>query len=196
MSQSFTRQEICLTIVQTVLLSLIAVSWLWMSEAKGAFQDSARNERDCRTLVAEIETLQAMGAVATEDRTESGFGNAQLLQTAVSCGMTENQVASFRRQTPVQIDGTDYRRQDLSVVLRDVTLEQLLSFGIRIESEYDTVKTSAINLISGRSLQRQYNGVKPSSVDAVKPPLNDPPETWNAELILTQMAYVATSATR
>lgn len=196
MNQSFTRREIWITILETVLLSLIALSWIWMSEAKAAFNDSTQNEQDCRRLVSEIETLQKMGAVATEDRSDSNFGNAALIKAAVVCGMTENQLISLRRHPPLHIDRTDYRQQDLSVVLREVTMEQLLSFAIQVENQHDSVKTTAINLINGRSLQRQRRSVKPTAAKTGKGQPNGPTEKWNAELILTQLAYVATSATR
>jgi len=196
MNRSFTRTEIWITLLEAALLSLIALSWIWMSEAKAAFNDCTQNEQDCQRLVSEIETLQKMGAVATEDRSDSDFGNAALIKIAVACGMSENQLTSLRRHATLQIDGTDYRQQDLSVVLREVSLEQLLRFAIQVENQHDSVKTTAINLINGQSLQRQRRIVKPTAAKGEKDRTNDPTEKWNAELILTQLAYVATSATR
>jgi hypothetical protein len=185
MSVSFTRATSWLLIGEAVLLALIVLSVSRLSEAKAALNDSSRNHQVCTQLADEIETMRGMTSVADETQETATLGASQLIALARECGMDERQVSSIQLPVAVEVEGTDYQRQDISIDLDAVTMEQLIRLALKSENLRDSAKITAINLTSNRqpAVRRQTE-------------VQDSAELWNAELILTQLKYTARSAVR
>ena len=162
------------------------VSVLRLSEAHASLEASTRNDRFCERLASDIQQLRRMGSIAEEKQTASDLGNSRLVRLATECGMAENQVTSIRRLLPLAIDGTDYQRQDVSIELQSVTMQQLVTMAIKAEDLRGSAKVTSMNLTS----------VRPTSRAAVLNSRDESGELWNAELILTRLVFVARSATR
>lgn len=173
-----------LMIIESVLVATILVAFLRLGEAKAAYLDSSKNQRDCRSLKMEITKLRRLTSVAEETQPAASIANSQIIRLASDCGMTENQVSSIQRLSPVSVEDTDYERQDVAINIRAATMPQILQLALNAEAQRVSAKVTQMSL----SHQRNTPGV--NQMDIVQA------ERWNAELILTQLVFVATRAAK
>ncbi len=171
---------------ETCLFSFLVVSLLQLSDAKAAFNDSFRNAKYCDQLRSDIATLRSMSSVADERQSGEELTNSQIIRVAADCGMAENQVTSIQRMAPLKMDGTDYQREDIAIDFRSASMQELIQFGLEMERLRGTSKLTQIILRHQPTAGRRSDAV-------VTTP--EATERWNAELILTQLVFVATRTT-
>ncbi len=186
MLPSFTRSAMWLLAGEALLLAAIVLSFLHLSEAKAAFRDSSHNQQLCQQLASEIESLRNMASVADEGEADSTIDGSRIIQLAQDCGITESQVTSIQQPVPIQIDGTDYQRKDISPSLRGVTIKQVIKLALEVEKLGGSAKVTSIQFNSNSQSRR--NRKTTSDAKSV--------ERWNADLTLTQLIYAARSANR
>lgn len=174
---------------ETVLVILISVFSLQLSESQSAFEDAVANERHSRQLKEDILQLRSMESVADESKWTEELSNSRIIQIAAESGMREDQVASIQRLTPIQIEKTDYQQDDIAIEFRSATMQELILFGLKVEGLEDASKVTRISLrdASTNANSRRTRGDSGERTE---------PERWNAELILTQIVFTATRASR
>lgn len=183
----FPSRAVGLIACETLLFSLVLFSVLQLSDAEAAFNDSVWNEKHCDQLTSDIANLRQMSSIANEHQTGEDLTNSQIIRVAADCGMTENQVTSIQRMSPLKIDQTDYQREDIAVNFRSVSMKQVIQFALAMEQLRGSSKATQIGLRHQSSNGRSGASGTPSS---------EPPEQWNVELILTQLVFVATRTTK
>lgn len=174
---------------EVLLTILVLLSILRWSESRIAFEDSVANERYASQLKDDVLRLRSMESVAQESQAADPLSNSKLIEIAVECGMRENQITGIQRLLPVQLGSTDYQQQDISVSLRAVTLQQIIQFGLNVESRENAKKITRISLRHASTSLGERSEI--GSFETT-----DYMEEWNAELILTQVVFTATRASR
>ncbi|WP_218933570.1 hypothetical protein [Rubripirellula lacrimiformis] len=155
-------------------------------DAEAAFNDSTNNELKCNRLTSDIAVLREMSSVADDRQSGTELTNSQIVRMAADCGMAENQVTSIQRMDPMKIEETDYQREDIAIDFRSVTMQELIQFGLTAELARGASKVTQIRL-----------NHQPALPSAAKASLagTKARETWNANLILTQLVFAATRTT-
>ncbi|QDV42566.1 hypothetical protein Enr13x_24140 [Stieleria neptunia] len=179
------RSLLVFGVFQAVIFAVIAVSVIRWSEARAALRDNQRNEALCKQLAAEIRGLRQLGSVAKERVPEKDFGNATILELAATCRIGEGQVRSIQRIPSAPVPDTDYQQQGISIHLSRVTFFQVSKFALELEKLHGNPKTTIVSLmaVGDRRGTREAERTRATL------------ELWNAELILTQLVYDATSKT-
>lgn len=167
-----------LAAAQATLIVLMILSALQLGDAQSSLEDSARNKKLAVKLASQVKQLRAMKSVANDDEKQVRVDNLQVVELAKMCGVSELQIASIQRLGVEHVENTEYERHDTSLRFRTVTMRQLLQMGLVIERERTFAKVTAIYLTNGRQAPQDD-----SSEDL-----------WDAELILTQLLYVARSS--
>lgn len=156
-----------------VLIAGNLLAWLNLQENAASAGDAHKGLLRCRQLQAEIAKLQQVDSIASDVSTaEQDIGAAVprvLSRIQISEAKLES-VSPFPRQ---QIEQTDYFRDDVTVRLRQVTVEEAIRFMIAVRDELE-VKPTLASFRNGRSGPTES-------------------EQWDIELTLTRLLYIATS---
>ncbi|WP_436717715.1 hypothetical protein U8335_13615 [Roseiconus lacunae] len=170
-------------LTQAVVFGVLAVSVMRLRESKVSLVDNKRNAEICKQLAAEIRGLRQLESVAEENNSTAQLENSAVLAIASKCRINETQIRSIQRIPPESISGTEYIQQGISVMMTNVSLFQVNKFAIEAEHASGNPKTTLISL-------NEASRRSDSNVTAGRIPH---PELWNAQVILTQLVYDATS---
>ena len=156
---------------------MLIVSFLPMREARATLLDSRHNVQACEQLAIEIKQMRGLNSVANDHAEGPGMTNAKIIATVRELGMSEAQVRSVQRLMPADVEGTEYQRQDVSLILNSVSMQQVVRFLLKIEKDFSSTKATSLNLSVARNSRRN----------------TQPGERWNAQVTLTQLVYLARS---
>lgn len=172
-----------ISMVEAVLLASIMLAALRFSESKASLNDAAFNVQRGSQLASQIESLRKLSSVASESVEPEELSNQRLVDVARGCGISEKQMRSINRLTPSKIENTDYQRQDISIELNRVSMEQIVKLTLAAEQFPGKLSATSLNLTHAGSTSQNRRG-----------PANE--EQWNAQMILTQLVYIATRSKR
>ena len=180
-----TRQTMLIVVaIQSLLLVTLLLAWLRLDEKAVAVRHARANQQYGRQLADEIEQLRQIASVANESNGQASVKNSDVEDVANKAGISSNQIRSIRRLTPQRIPDTDYERRDIAVELREVTFEQAIRFLLETEQASAAFKATSLNLTANSSPSRRNASSRLGEGGR---------ETWNVQLTLTQLVFVATS---
>lgn len=162
--------------VGLVCISMFACFSLW--DAQVAFQDAERNLSQMATLQARIEELRKSesNAVISSERTEYSF--ADWTQIGAEASIAREKFVALDSVPLRVIEDSEYQLEDIGLKLQNVTFRKLTDFLTRCEIASDGFQASGLQLTA-------------QTIGAV-----EGDETWNVDLILTRLVYVAKKPVR
>ncbi len=166
-------------IAQACLLALLSVFGLMVYESGISVQDAYANSIVCERYASEIEQLQKVESVAGERSVDNMVGTPEIVALSRKCAISDANIRTIKHLTPMPIEGTDYERQDVQIDLQRVSMEQIIKLALGLQADFDSTRVTSLRLTA-------------AGPATSLPGRNFAIETWNAQLILTQLVFVAT----
>lgn len=185
------RFEIGLIAVQViVLISMLIVFLNWRSSVR-EWQEGRIEAEQCRESVQRILNLRQMEEVAVFAQDATEISNGQIFDAATKSGLESAQLQGISDWVRDETESEEYQRLSTSISLANVTMPQLIQFIFEIEALSDMARVSSLSIGRGRE-----NGRSIKSVGRSKNAPDRARETWETQLTLTQLYYVAKKQSR
>ena len=168
------------TVLFTLLAALLAGLAVWncrfMTEKRRARSVALADLQRCRQIVWKIAALRRRPSMACDEERLSAETIGLTEQAAKSAGIRTDKLTRITPAPPRRLGDTVYKEKPTQVLLKNVTLEQLVGM--------------LYSLAGGEK------GLHPKSLRLTAPRADDCGETWNAELVLTYLIYDPPSSKR
>ncbi len=170
------RSVIFFVVLAALLVGLVVWSHRFMAAQRSAAFAAREDARRCRQIATKIETLRRRPAMAADQERLSAETTGLTEQAARAAGITADKLARITPAPPRRLGETVYKEKPTQVLLKNVTLKQL------------------VGMI--HSLAGGQRGLHLKSIRLTAPRADDCGETWNAELVLTYLIYDPPSSRR
>lgn len=164
------RRTAILTMILLILLGV--VSWNCyqyygssQAYAKRAQEDLAVSSR----LLAAIDRIENRQEIASDHERLAAETTGRIEQAARQAGISASGLAHINPQSPQRLGDSPYKQKPTQVILKNVTLEQLVKMA--------------------HTLGAQADSLLPKSLRVTAPRNADTGGFWNAELVLTYLIY-------
>lgn len=131
-----------------LLIAAAVFSYAQLAKARG---HAGRAQSQVTTVVStlhEIETLGGKPELASVDAERSAQLSRHIETVAAQAGIAPSQIERVQAQPSRRIDGGPYLRQPTQVLLRQVTLPQLLALLHDLDTEGQTLQLDDLRLIA------------------------------------------------
>lgn len=161
-----------------LFLGLAASAW-WYCQEVGRLEAAAQNLAECQRLAEQIATAQqAPQRASLETWSQDDLGTA-VETAATDAQLPRDRVLRIDPQSPRRLGKSDYLEQATEVEFSAITLRQLVDFLFAVQSRDDQLDIGTLRLrVPHDSTSEQQ------------------PETWLAEIVLTQRIYAPTTPRR
>ncbi|NQU74909.1 MAG: hypothetical protein HQ546_01175 [Planctomycetes bacterium] len=163
------RKAILLALMGSVLATVVLWRGSTYVESRTAALAAEKDLAACQELAAKIERFNQHPPVATEQEQLADQTNALIESAAKSVGIDAKSLIRITPEPPRRLDDTAYKEKPTHVLLRKVTLEQLVGF---------------IHKMLG--VQQGFNA---KSIRLSAPEPQDTGPLWTAEITLTYLIY-------
>jgi hypothetical protein len=173
-----TKRVLTLLLALAVVLLLATVwGYRYMEEQRLAAAKAESDLADCRIAAGDIRQCRDKPAQAAERERGPGEMNALIEKAAQASGITvADSLDRITPQSPRPVPDTVYREQPTGVVLRKVTLRQLVPFL--------------------HSLLTSGTGLRAKSIHLSAPREEELGDRWTADLLLSYLIYDPSQAQR
>jgi len=154
------------------LLMLVLWSYGQLRASQREVQTARANQKECGLLAAEILEMKGQPVRASMQVVSSSDLFRRVENAAKSASMPIENLVLINPQPVRRIGDTDYKQQQTEMILRHVTLEQMVRFLHALTAFED----SSLSVESIRLLAPRHDA-------------GSDKETWHAEVTLTQLIY-------
>ena len=164
------RRMIILSILLAILVCVAAV-WAYgfmTSERAGALSAGA-DLRECLKMSAEIERIRRQPALAAEREQIAAETTGAIERAAKAAGIDPKQIIRITPGTPQRVGDTVYKEKPTHVLLKDVTLQQLVMLLHGVATSPQSLQTRSVRIAAPR--KEDTGGV------------------WTAEIIVSYLIY-------
>lgn len=142
------RTRVLLSCVGGLLLAGAVISYTQLAKAT-SHADRARAQRDTvEQALREIDTMRGKPELASIDSERSAQLSRHIETIAGQAGIAHIQIERVQHQPPRRINGGPYLRQPTQVLLRQVTLPQLLALLHDLDQTGQTLQLDDLRLIA------------------------------------------------
>ena len=159
--------------------TMAVIAYYRLDVSRRSATDSVEQWQECRELVKQIERLRDQPRQAA-DAFRSASQLAQVMEaTAHAVGVAPERIVRIDPRSTRRIGDTPYQEQPTRVELRELTLEQIVSFLRKVVQEERGTEVAELRLKPART----------GGVDAEKSHTSGQVELWDAEVTLTALAF-------
>lgn len=163
------RMKVQLTILVALLCLVAGWSHRLMARGRRLAVSAAQDTIECERLAATIERMAVRPQVAIDRERRRQETTGVIEGSARSAGIPDDRLIRIAPQAPQRVGDSVYKAKPTQVLLKNITLKQLVGFSHGL-------------LTSGQGL-----GVKSIRLRAARP--NDPADRWDAEIVATYLIY-------
>ena len=161
------------TILLAILGGLLGLTAFWCYGRLVAGRQAALTAQAdlaaCRHMAAQIQALSRRRAFAEEHERRSADVVAPVEQAAKTAGIAGDRLIRVTPMPPRRIEETPYKEKPTQVILKRVTLEQLVRLLHRLGEGDQPLRSAAVRLVA--------------------PDRQDTGPLWDAEVVLTYLIY-------
>jgi len=161
------------TILWTAAVAALLIATLWahsrLTNASHAADQAATDLAECRKLALQIGEIKDRPRVAGEQEKLAGETTAMIDVAATAAGITARQLIRIAPESPQRLGETVYKEKPIAVLLRGVTLRQLVHMG--------------------HALLAPNPGLRIKTMRLSAPTPDDTTDKWTAELTITYLLY-------
>lgn len=162
-----------LTLLLTLLVSALAVAAVWsyaqLADARAAAAGAGADTATCRKLVNAIEAWRTEPDIGAAGEMQINELTHRIEQAARAAGMSLDSLVRIWPEPPRRVADTVYLEKRTHVLLRRVTIRQLVTLLSALTSEPASLRVSALRLTAPRG--------------------NEAGNQWTAETTLTHLVY-------
>lgn len=164
------RRPLILFATMCALLVMVAVyGFLRMAALRDQAKAAAEDLGECRRMAERIRALSRRPQVAAEQERLSAETSRLIEEAAKSAGIPSGAILRITPGTPQRVADSAYKESPTRVLLKDVTLEQLVKLLHAVASDPD--------------------GLYPKSLRIAAPRKDDTGALWTAEIEVTYLIY-------
>ena len=156
-----------------IAAALTAAVAFWAHGTMAAGRDAARraaeDSAECRRMADRIESLRQRPSLAQQHERASAETTGLIEASAKAAGITTAKLVRISPESPQRLGDTVYMAKPTRVLLKSVTLQQVVSLVHRIVTD--------------------PNGLHARSMRITAPSADDTGELWTAELVFTYLIY-------
>jgi len=156
----------------TAALGLLAGavwSCSFMAGGAAAARSAAQDFGDCQSMAARIESVSRLPAMARERERVSDEMTGLIERAAKSAGIGTDRIVRISPEQPQRLADSAYKEKPTSVLLRNVTLQQVVALVHDLTSNDEALWAKSVRITA------------PSPEDAG--------QDWTAELVITYLIY-------
>jgi len=161
------------TILWVAAVAALLVATLWangrLAKASHAAEQSATDLAECRKLATQIGEIKDRPRVASEQEKLAGETTAMIDAAATAAGITARQLVRIAPESPQRLGETVYKEKPIAVLLRGVTLRQIVRMS--------------------HALLAPNPGLRIKTMRLSAPTPDDTTDKWTAELTITYLLY-------
>ena len=169
------KKPITLACASVVLLATLTWAATGLLDAMALAKQAASDLSTCRAIAGRVVSLQSAGGAAVTEAIDQLSMQRRGEKALVSIGLPTNHLVEVASELPRSVGETAYREMPTNLVLRDVTLRQVVRFLLAMSADNSPLQARALRLSSPRD----------SGGDT----------QWTAELTLTYFTYSPNSGT-
>ena len=164
------RQRKLLILVLAGLL-LIAAAWSYslLHDKRESALAAKRNLEQCQQIASKIASLQTQPKLAADYERLSGETTSLIEQAAKAAGIEADKISRITPASPQRIEKTTYKEKSTQVLLKEITIQQLVEMAYR--------------------LLNNNSPLTPKSIRLIAPKADDTGDIWNVELVISYLIY-------
>ncbi|HOF17630.1 MAG TPA: hypothetical protein PK082_01880 [Phycisphaerae bacterium] len=163
------RQSLWIGIFVVGLLISVAWSYSRYCRLRAAAAAGQADLRDCAQMASRIEKLSRRPTLASDHEKLATETTRLIEEAAKSAGISGDRLIRISPESPARLGETPYKEKPTGVLLKNVTLKQIVEF--------------VHALLSGE------HGLNAKSIRIAAPREQDTGEEWTAEIVLTYLVY-------
>lgn len=163
------RRAILVLILAAVLAVAGGWSYAYVADQRRAALAALADLDDCRRMAAQIETLRRRPSLAAQNQRGSAETIGLIEQSAKAAQLASGNLVRILPEPPRRLGDTVYVEKPTRVMLKNVTLQQLVA------------------MVHG--IITDKNGLHARSVRLTAPSPEDTGPAWTAELVLTYLIF-------
>jgi hypothetical protein len=165
-----TRRTIILTAILLVLLAVVAhLCYGYWARSEAYAARAAEDLAATKRILASIEKLDDRPELASDHERLAAETTGRIEEAARQAGISPAGLAHINPQSPQRLGDSPYKQKPTQVLLKSVTLEQLVKMTHRLSGDAQSLLPRSLRLTAPRN--------------------SDTGPFWNAELVLTYLIY-------